>query len=339
MRVLFWEEPVRWSVAIGGLLALSLAAMAEEPDYPVLKGALGIHDPSVALIDGMWVGFGTGVEHAPDGGAIRIKTSPDGATWTDKGTLGKGLPDWVPEILGRTPPNLWAPSVFVGKGEVLVYFAASLFGKNISAIGLFANPDFDPKNPGSGWEDRGVVMTSAPGDNFNAIDPFRFDTSDGRSFLAFGSWWDGIKMVELDPQAGMRIAPDSEVLPLASRRGGAIEAPGILEHAGRYYLFVSFDHCCRGIASDYNIRVGRADDITGPYVDRDGKPMLEGGGTTMAASHGKYKGPGGAEPFHGPDGAALLAFHYYDANYGGRPMLQIVPIGWDNQGWPVLGAN
>lgn len=316
------------------------AALADEaPNFRALSGHLGIHDPSVIYVKDGYVAFSTGVERAADGGAIRIKTSDDGIKWQDRGTLGTGLPDWVAGALGQTPPNLWAPSVSLHGTMMLVYYAASTFGKNLSAIGLTTNAAFDPENPGAGWQDRGVIFKSRPGDNFNAIDPMRFDDREGRAWLAFGSWWDGIKMIELDAESGTPLVAGNAVIPLASRGSGAIEAPALLEHDGRYYLFVSFGHCCRGVASDYTIRVGRADRVAGPYLDREGRSMLAGGGTLVLESTGRHRGPGGQETFRAADGADMLAFHYYDSAAAGAPKLQIEPIGWDDAGWPMIGVG
>ena len=61
----------------------------------------------------------------------------------------------------------------------------------------------------------------------------------------------------------------------------AIEAPYITKRGDDYYLFVNWDYCCRGVNSTYNVRVGRSEHVEGPYVDRQGKQMLEGGGTEL----------------------------------------------------------
>ena len=135
---------------------------------------------------------------------------------------------------------------------------------------------------------------SKDGDDFNAIDPFRIDASDGRAYLAFGSFWSGIKLSELNPETGKLMRADTPRIALAGREGGgAVEAASILEHDGRFYLFVSFDQCCKGVASTYNIRVGRADKIQGPYRDKDGKAMLEGGGSAVMSTPGRFIGPVG----------------------------------------------
>ena len=125
------------------------------------------------------------------------------------------------------------------------------------------------------------------------------------------------------------------MIALAGRHGGAIEAPSILEHAGKFTLFVSFDQCCKGVASTYNIRVGRADRIEGPYLDRDGKAMLEGGGSLMLGATGRFIGPGGQEPVK-TDHGDMLAYHYYDGDAGGVAKLQLSPFRWTTDGWPEL---
>jgi arabinan endo-1,5-alpha-L-arabinosidase len=215
-----------------------------------------------------------------------------------------------------------------------LYYSASTFGQNTSVIGLMTNASFDPGNPADGWEDKGLVEASGPTDDFNAIDPFRLNTSDGRAWLTYGSFWDGIRLVELDPKSGMPKV-GSEATRLASRGGKGIEAPSILEHAGRFYLFVSFDQCCRGEASTYRIMVGRADKVTGPYLAKDGTPMLEGGATELLATKGRVAGPGGQEPFRAGN-EDMLVYHFYDRRQFGMPTLAISPIGWTEDGWPIV---
>jgi arabinan endo-1,5-alpha-L-arabinosidase len=250
--------------ALGLALALLLAAplIAAEPQ-PQMTGDLQIHDPSVIEIGGQFVAVGTG-QQGPTHGAIRAQTSPDGIRWTDAGLIGEGPPPWARAALGFKPSNVWAPSISRRGSTVFLYYCLSSFGHNTSAIGLMTNTSFDPLKPGQGWQDQGLVLMSKDSDDFNAIDPFRIDTSDGRAYLAFGSFWSGIKLSELNPETGKLIRADGPRVALASRHGGAIEAASVIEHEGKFTLFVSFDQCCKGVASTYNIRVGRADRIEGP---------------------------------------------------------------------------
>jgi arabinan endo-1,5-alpha-L-arabinosidase len=298
-------------------------------------GDTRIHDPSVIELHGRFVAVGTG-EQGPTHGAIQVKVSPDGLKWTEAGLIGHGPPAWAQATLGFKPLNVWAPSISRRGSTVFLYYCLSSFGHNTSAIGLMTNMSFDPLKPGEGWQDQGLVLMSREGDDFNAIDPFRVDSSDGRAYLAFGSFWSGIKLGELNPETGKPIRPDTPRIALASRNGGAIEAASILERDSLFYLFVSFDQCCKGVASTYNIRVGRADRIEGPYRDRDGKAMLEGGGSLVLSTTGRFIGPGGQEAMRTSKGDRL-AYHYYDGDAAGAAKLQFSPILWSAEGWPELG--
>lgn len=319
------------------LLFLFLCTPLQAADsQPTLTGDTRIHDPSVIEVGGAYVAFGTG-EQGRYRGAIRAKTSPDGVNWTDAGPVGEGVPDWAEEKLGYRPRNIWAPSISQSGGIFSLYYCLSSFGIHTSAIGLMTNKDFDPARPGRGWQDQGLILTSDIGDDFNAIDPFRINTTEGRAFLSFGSFWSGIKLRELAPETGRLIAADAPIISLAGRQGGAIEASSILEHEGKFYLFVSFDQCCKGVASTYNIRVGRADRIEGPYRDMDGKAMLQGGGSLLLGTSGRFTGPGGQEALKTPKGE-MLAYHYYDSAESGVAKLQLSPLGWTVDGWPQLGA-
>ncbi len=329
-----------WRKKTGGALGLALALLLATPleaagPQPQMAGDVQIHDPSLIEIGGRFVALGTG-RQGPTHGAIRVKTSPDGVKWTDAGLIGQGPPAWARAALGFQPLNVWAPSISRRGQTVFLYYCLSTFGKNTSAIGLMTNASFDPLKPGEGWQDQGLVLMSKEGDDFNAIDPFRIDPSDGRAYLAFGSFWSGIKLSELNPETGKLIHPDTPRVALASRNGGAVEAASILEHDGKFYLFVSFDQCCKGVASTYNIRVGRADRIAGPYRDKDGKAMLEGGGSLVLATTGRFIGPGGQEAVKTSKGD-MLAYHYYDGDAFGASKLQFSPILWNADGWPELG--
>jgi arabinan endo-1,5-alpha-L-arabinosidase len=316
------------------LLALMGARALAQNLQPALTGDVRIHDPSVIEVDGRFAAFGTGSQ-GRSRGAIRVKSSPDGVDWTDAGFIGDGPPAWAKDALGYLPANVWAPSASRRGGRVHLYYALSTFGGNASAIGLMTNDAFDVARPAEGWLDRGLVLKSDSSSDFNAIDPFRIDVSDGRAFLAFGSFWSGIKLRELDPSAGKLIREDTPTYTLASRSGGVVEAASILEHSGRFYLFVSFDECCKGVASTYNIRVGRADRIEGPYFDRDGKAMLEGGGSLVLATTGRFIGPGGQEAVKTSKGE-MLAYHYYDGADAGASKLMFPPLRWSPDGWPAL---
>jgi arabinan endo-1,5-alpha-L-arabinosidase len=123
---------------------------------------------------------------------------------------------------------------------------------------------------------------------------------------------------------------------LASRpssAGNAIEAPFLYQHAGMFYLFVSFDRCCQGAQSTYRVMVGRSSSVTGPFSDRNGTAMSSGGGTEILAGHGSIHGPGHEAVFPDADGDILM-YHWYADD--GSSKLGINLLGWDSANWPFV---
>ena len=133
-----------------------------------------------------------------------------------------------------------------------------------------------------------------------------------------------------DPATGLRSG--SSMTSVASRSGG-IEAPDLYYRGGYYYLFASFDNCCKGAASTYRIMVGRSTSVTGPYVDSNGTAMTSGGGTQILAGHGSIHGPGHSATLTDGDGTILFYHYYTDA---GDSRLGINRLSWDSAGWPVV---
>lgn len=298
-----------------------------------LSGDLRTHDPALVVGQGdePWYVFSTG-DPREGGGSIQIRTSTDGTAWTYVGTVWDtdDEPAWVAELVPGVR-NYWAPEVVEHDGTYYLYWSASTFGSNTSVIGLHTSATLDPQDPDYGWVDQGPVVTSTRGGDFNAIDPGIVQDGDGTPWMAFGSFWSGIRMVELTWPDGLRADPEAEPLRLADRGSppNAVEAPYIVAHGDWYYLFVSWDSCCQGLTSTYRIAVGRSPEATGPYVDRDGTPLLEGGGTVLLESDGPMVGPGGQSV-----SADHLAFHYYDERLGGDFQLAIRELAWVD-GWPV----
>lgn len=271
------------------------------------------------------------------GHGIPSYRSKDLVTWQPGPMIFREPRPWVKEAVPahRTGMDFWAPDVIEVGGRYLLYYSASTFGKNTSAIAVATNATLDPDDPRYKWEDQGVVFRSAPPDNFNAIDPAVIH--DGkRLWLTFGSFWSGIKLIELDPTTGKRISPDSKIYSLANNP--QIEAPYIYKHGRNYYLFVNWGFCCRGINSTYEIRIGRSRSITGPYLDKEGKDLLASGGTLLLGSQAPMVGPGHAGIVR-EGHREWLSFHFYNAEENGMPTLGIRPITWDRDGWPTVGVN
>lgn len=327
-------------LAGAGLLTLPLLAARAQtlpPLNPQLSGDLyPVHDPCIVKAgDKFYVFCTTPRMDLPE--EIPWYHSTDLLHWERGGHVLAEMPAWARQEVPQTT-TCWAPDISWFDGQYSLYYACSTFGSNHSVIGLATNRSLDPQSPDFGWTDRGRVLKSEAHDDFNALDPNRVIDREGNHWLAFGSFWSGLKLLQIDPHSGLPL-PDAQRIDLARRPAApdAIEAAFIIERAGNYYLFASFDFCCRGANSTYYTVVGRSPDIRGPYVDRSGKPMLQGGGTPVLAAGAherRWKGPGHIAIVRA-DHKDFIIYHAYDAAHDGRPTLRIAPLGWTDDNWPV----
>jgi arabinan endo-1,5-alpha-L-arabinosidase len=294
-----------------------------------------VHDPVIAQENGKYYVFYTGKR-------IPFTCSEDMVNWEFCESVFDRNPNWTREI----NPNLtdiWAPDISYFNGRWHLYYAVSTFGTQNSAIGLATNLTLDPESLDYEWVDQGEVLRSKPGDPWNAIDANLVIDEDGQPWLTWGSFWTGIWMRKIDSATGKFAADDTTNYHLADRSQGpdnttAIEAPFIVQRAGKWYLFVSFDQCCQGVNSTYNVRVGRSDAVTGPYLDREGVPLTEGGGTLILSEYGQWKGPG-HNGMLVEDDVYWMVYHAYDANQIGVSKLRIESLAWDAEGWPSLPSQ
>ena len=293
------------------------------PQTESLSGNLGTHDPVVIESGGQYYMFQTGP-------GIFTKTSGDLRQWQGSDRVFAENPSWIAEeVPGAT--DLWAPDISFFGGQFHLYYSASTFGSNRSCIGHATRESLESGS----WADHGpVICSNAPGEDhdWNAIDPNVVLVS-GTPWLSFGSFWSGIKMIELD-SSGSRANDDLHGLASRPAAGGALEAPFIVKRCEFFYLFVSFDSCCRGVDSTYRIMVGRSGDVAGPYVDRSGTAMLDGGGTLVVEGDDRWRGPGHNAILFVGDSAYNL-YHAYDAENDGNATLRVSQIAWDDEGWPV----
>ncbi|KAF9463022.1 glycoside hydrolase family 43 protein [Collybia nuda] len=264
-----------------------------------VTGNTAVHDPTMCKDNtGKYFVFST----AP---GIEIRTSTDRIAWTLVGKVWPNGASWTDPFTGTSNGNLWAPDCTYLDGQFLLYYAASSFGSQNSAI-FFAKSTTGL--PGS-WTHEGLVTQTSSANNYNAIDPnLLIDGSTWR--LSLGSFWTGIKLQTLSSSTGK---PSSTVVTALAQRtanGGAIEASAIFKVDSFYYLFTSWDNCCQGTSSTYNIRVGRSTSATGGFVDQAGVALVNGGGTLVLGTHDSIIGPGGQDLMSDNDGV-LLIYHYY----------------------------
>ncbi|MCW4385212.1 arabinan endo-1,5-alpha-L-arabinosidase [Salinibacterium sp. SYSU T00001] len=323
------------AVAGAALLSVALTACSTGPQHESLElsGDLTTHDPALAIEGDDWYVYSTGNGAVADGN-IQVRHSDDGEQWEYVGEVWQEKPAWVVEAVDGVD-NLWAPELVRHDGTWHLYYSASTFGSNTSVIALATNETLDPDAANYEWVDRGPVIASDGDDDFNAIDPGIITDAEGTPWMAFGSFWSGLRMIELEWPSGLRV-DHAEPLRLADRQTppNAIEAPYIVERDGWYYLFFSRDSCCRGLGSTYNMAVGRSETVTGPYLDREGVPLLQDGGMSLLESEHPQIGPGGQSVAR-VGGVDYLAYHYYDGDRGGQFTLGIRPIEWVD-GWPSI---
>lgn len=317
----------------GAWLALLMAflagapAVAQNTASKPLQGELRIHDPSTIIHSGSnyWV-FGTGW-------GLRSRFSADLVNWQAGAAVFRKPPDWTTNAVPGNHGYFWAPDVVRLHDRYYLYYSVSTWGSRNSAIGLATAAAASTSQANLDWEDHGIVVRTTTNDQFNAIDPSTLLDASGRLWLAFGSYWSGIKLIELDPATGLRQETNSPIHSLAWNE--SIEAACLYQHGDYFYLFVNWGQCCRGTNSTYEIRVGRCPVATGPFLDRAGKDMLQRGGTLFLKSEGPRIGPGHAAILK--DGERFwFSYHYYDGDEHGVSKLEVVPLTWTADGWPAL---
>jgi arabinan endo-1,5-alpha-L-arabinosidase len=296
---------------------------AHPPTLLPITGSLAAIDPSLFHWKDTYYVFSTGP-------GISLRSTKDLATFRDEPQVFKPNPSWIEATIPQVT-DLWSPHVVAWGGTIHLYFAASTFSSAKSCIGHATTAGMDMPFVDQGW----VICSNLTNvvDRWNAIDPAVFlDGPDPTPYLVFGSFEEGIKLIALNAKGGRA---DTQMVALAARPdSSAIQAPFLYQWRDNYYLFVSFDHCCNDANFPHTLRVGRSKTVQGPYVDREGKRMLDGGGTLLLASDNRFRSPG-SNMVMDHAGRRLNVYTAYDAEKGGAATLRIAPLYFDNDGWPV----
>jgi hypothetical protein len=251
-------------------------------------------------------------------------------------------PPWTTNAVIGFGGYFWAPDVAYFNGRYNLYYACSSWGTINSAIGLVTSPSLVSPV----WTDQGKVIESnypsTPNTDltaYNCIDPSILVDTNGTVWMSFGSYSDGILIMQLNPVTGKRFSASSPIYRVSNNGpvffSNTEEGSCLYQHGGYYYLFVNFGGCCAGADSTYNIRVGRSPSVTGPYYDRNGINLTNGGGTMVLESTARYIGPGHAAIMN-DNGTNWFTFHYYDGNNGGAATVGLMQMNWTADGWPAL---
>ena len=319
-------------------------AQARKPfkHEPFVTDTPMVHDPVMAFEDSTYHIFATGM-------GIQHMTSTDRKNWTvHTQPVMSVIPKWTHDSVPGFTHHVWAPDIIKYHGKWWLAYSCSTFGKNGSTIGLLSTRELASNL----WDDEGCIVTSCEGrDNWNAIDPnFVIDDND-QPWMVWGSFWDGIQIILLDTTMHVakgekprtiarRYNPDfkpAEPNPTSEFAGpNAIEAPFIFKHNGWYYLFVSWDYCCRGSKSNYRVAVGRSKSVGGPYLDRKGIDMLYGGGNIFIEGDKKaFEAAGHCAAYHIGNEDIFICHGYSIAHKGASILIQR-PISWTADGWPTI---
>ena len=289
-----------------------------------------MHDPVMIKQGDTYYLFCTGF-------GVGVWSSKDLQSWRKEKPVFDAPPQWAVEAVPGFKGHIWAPDVAYHKGWYYLYYSISAFGKNTSCIGLAVNKTLDTTSKDYKWIDKGKVIQSYPGKTaWNAIDPNLVFDKKGTPYLSFGSFWEGLKLVQLQKDLKTLSEDPDKLLTIASRKkdptapnppsiddnpkdagGNAIEAPFIFKRGGYYYLFASVDYCCKGINSTYKMIVGRSKNVRGPYLDSAGVRMDRAGGTLVMEGNKDWFGVG-HNAVYTFDGRDYLIFHGYDAKDEGK---------------------
>jgi arabinan endo-1,5-alpha-L-arabinosidase len=263
---------------------------------------------------------------------VAIARSTDLVNWTYQGDAFAVKPAWK-------EGGIWAPNVFRHDSMYFMFYSLSVWGDSDPGIGLAAS-----KNPGGPFSDKGKFFLSSEAGVENSIDPFFFeDPVSGDMYIFWGSFH-GIFGRQLNYADGVFTFAGNKF----QVAGNLFEGSYVYYRDGYYYYFGSCGSCCDGLNSSYHVRVGRSQDIRGPYTDpagqslmmntgQPGKLLIRGNVTT-----GGFAGPGhNAEIMEDKKGNTWFIYHAIDKKYpylnngATRRPLMIDKLTW-YEGWPMI---
>ena len=278
-------------------------------------------DPTVIRAkDGTFYAYST-MQH----GNVPVYKSQDMVNWEFVG--GAFRRGEVPRFVPRA--NIWAPDINYIEGKYVLYFSMSTWGGEWEA-GIGRAVADNPEGP---FTNAKLLFNSKQIGVQNSIDPVIYQ-EDGRKYLIWGSFR-GIYLTELT-EDGLELIDSKNLLKIA---GTAYEGTYILKRKGYYYLFASIGTCCEGVKSTYQTVVGRSKSLFGPYVDKQGRKMLDNHHEVLLSGDDQVKGSGHDSQILTDDkGQDWIFYHGFDVNEekAGRKMY-LDQVNWGKDGWPTIG--
>lgn len=315
-------------------------------------GPYNLHDPSIIKTDEWYYCYSTDVAY---GQALRpgimVRRSKDLVNWEYRGWALEGLPaqavQYIKEKAATPNEGIWAPYILKVGNEYRLYYSLASTGFRVSAIGLLTSSS--PEGP---WTEKGLAVTSkTEGAGTNAIDPSVVVTPGGEHYMYYGSAWDGLFVVKLNPATGLA-ALSGDLGARIVRRGrtngvynGNLEAPEIIynEQQNMYYLFVSYDW----IDTKYNVRVFRSASPTGPFLDWNGENADTQSdhvdmivlGPYAFKGHAGWQGTAHCSVFKGENGQYFMATQARPAVDRFFMVMHLRKMFWAENGWPMVSPE
>ena len=311
-----------------------------------------VHDPSILKTGEYYYSYSTDVGFGIDVRAgIQVRKSKDLVEWTFVGWVFNNLPAMGAAYIkaqGATPFNsLWAPYIMKSGNEFRLYYSLSSATSRLSVIGLATASS--PEGP---WTEKGLVVTSKNDGitQTNAIDPTVVVTPAGEHWMYYGSAYDGIYALKLDPSTGLALTNNDKGIRIAQRGftgstiNGNIEGAEVIYNAtqSKYYIFIAYDW----LETKYNVRVGRGDNPQGPFVDFNGvniNTVQDHGPMILAPykfqGHSGWQGTAHCSVFKDDAGQYYMAHQGRPGNSRFSMDLHVRKIFWMQNGWPVVSPE
>lgn len=257
---------------------------------------------------------------------IPIYKSKDLISWTFESTAFSNTtrPDFEPN------GGLWAPDINYINGKYVLYYSMSVWGGEWTC-GIGAAVSESPIGP---FTSVGKLFRSNEIGVQNSIDQFYIEEN-GKKYLFWGSFR-GIYSIELADD-GLSVKQGAEKKQIA---GTAFEGVYIHKRGKEYYMFASVGSCCEGVNSSYKLVVGKSSSLFGPYVDKDGKDMMQNGYSIVINSNSRFVGNGHcSEIVADKEGNDWIFYHGVDKDNPKGRVLLLDQIKWDSRGWPFVENN